>query len=166
MRERCDADRILRWVFRQAYGLRNPSTDQLRNYQHWHAVSRRDGFDGLEPPDWRDWPWRPVPPGVTPLAITQPEPASPETISAQCAQMPETIDEVSTGAQCAPVPPPRQRERQSAQAEKVREQMRADELRRPLRGCYVGAWPMEPRALIRRSRAKHGPPAFRSTCSP
>jgi hypothetical protein len=81
-------DRILRWVLKTAYGLRNPSADQLRNYQHWHAVSRRDGFAGFEPPDWRDWPWKLIPPGDTPLVITHPEPASPpETICSDCEQM-------------------------------------------------------------------------------
>jgi hypothetical protein len=68
-----DDDRILRWVLRKAHGLRNPSADQLRNYQHWHAISRRDGFDGLEPDDWRSWPTKPIPPGA---GVPEPSPPS------------------------------------------------------------------------------------------
>jgi len=88
-----DDDRILRWVLKKAYGLRNPSADQLRNYQHWHAVSRRDGFVGLEPPDWRSWPWKPIPAGVTPLVITHPEPAPPPP-TVPCRAVETTVDAV------------------------------------------------------------------------
>jgi len=67
----------VRWVLKTAYGLRKPTADQIRNYQHWHAVSRRDGFAGFEPPDWRCWPWKAIPDGVTPLVIVRPEPTPP-----------------------------------------------------------------------------------------
>ena len=30
-------DDVLRWVLKKAYGIRNPSPDQLRNYQRWPA---------------------------------------------------------------------------------------------------------------------------------
>jgi len=70
-----DDDRILRWVLKKEYGIRSPSAEQLRNYAHWQAVSRRDGFDGLEPEGWQEWPWKPIPDGVVPLVITYPAPA-------------------------------------------------------------------------------------------
>jgi hypothetical protein len=40
MADRGRDDDVLRRVVKKAYGLRNPSADQLWNYQHWHAVSR------------------------------------------------------------------------------------------------------------------------------
>jgi len=70
----CDNHRIWRAAFREGYG-RNPRAGELDRYKYWHGISPRDGFVGFEPPDWRTWPAKPIPPGVTPLVITQPEPA-------------------------------------------------------------------------------------------
>jgi hypothetical protein len=85
-----DGNRIWRAAFREGYG-RDPRTGELDRYKYWHGISRRDGFVGFEPPDWRSWPAKPIPPDAiedmpAPVAPTEalttpgpvPEPEPPQ----------------------------------------------------------------------------------------
>jgi hypothetical protein len=101
----CDRDAITRWVLRKAYRLRDPSADQIRNYQYWHFISRRDGFAGFEPDGWREWPWKPIPDGVTLSAIAHPEPASPPPTSPPEAT--ETVSDAMCVTDAKPAKPHR-----------------------------------------------------------
>jgi hypothetical protein len=80
MRDR-DPDSTWRWAFKHAYG-RRPKLEELRRYKHWHWVSRRDGFAGFEPPEWRSWPTKPIPDD------TRPPFEAADVVKSPCEQVP------------------------------------------------------------------------------